>query len=94
MNQIATQPATAAPNKEAVYDAEISPLMAQIIAICQRAGISMLASFAIPTADNPDLQCTTLLPDETGKQTPTIKAAYRGLIGEPTVIAFTVTKNG
>lgn len=33
-------------NEEAVYDAEIAPLMTQIIAICERAKIPMIASFA------------------------------------------------
>ena len=31
---------------EAVYDAEIAPLMTQIIAICQRTGLPLVASFA------------------------------------------------
>ena len=31
---------------EAIYDAEIGPLMAQIIAICERHELPMIASFA------------------------------------------------
>jgi hypothetical protein len=33
-------------NLEAVYDSEIAPLMAQIIQICQRVDMPMVASFA------------------------------------------------
>lgn len=61
--------------KGQVYDAEISPLMAQIIAISKRRGIAMFASFALDMVDDPDcesdpehvLYCTTHLPDEAGK---------------------------
>lgn len=52
-------------NKEQVYDDDINPLMAQIIAICQEHNIAMLASFAIPTPNDPGLRCTTkILTDE------------------------------
>ena len=40
-------------NKEDVYDTQINPLMAEIIKICQENKIAMLASFAIPTEENP-----------------------------------------
>lgn len=43
---------------ENVYDAEISPLMVQIIAIAKRAGIPMYASFKL----DDDLACTTNIP--------------------------------
>ena len=54
-------------NKEQVYDAEISPLMAQIIAICKRAGISCLCAFDISTEENDGCMCTTCLPDKNGE---------------------------
>jgi hypothetical protein len=41
--------------KEQVYDERISPLVAQIIAICKEAGIPVHASFAL----DGDLACTT-----------------------------------
>lgn len=41
--------------KEEVYDAEISPLMVQIIATCKAAGIPVHASFQL----DEDLACTT-----------------------------------
>lgn len=54
-------------NKEQVYDAQINPLMAEIINICQRHGIAMFCTFAIPTEADPNLQCTTIMPDGDGK---------------------------
>ncbi|AFQ50415.1 hypothetical protein [Burkholderia cepacia] len=48
-------------NKEQIYDEQISPLMTQIIAICQQHKIPMLASFSIPTEADPDLACSTSL---------------------------------
>ena len=53
-------------NKEEIYDSQIHPLMAQIIAICKVHGIAMMADFAIPTEADEGLRCTTLLPDEAG----------------------------
>ena len=42
---------------EAIYDAEIGPLMAQIIAICKRHELPMIASFAYRTGSF----CSTVL---------------------------------
>ena len=68
-------------NKEEIYDTEISPLMAQIIAICKKDGIAMLATFSIPTDDDPGLCCTTLVPDENGESGPRHLHALRILKG-------------
>ena len=47
--------------KEQVYDAEISPMMAQILAICKQHNIAMVASFDI----GDEMLCTSaLLTDE------------------------------
>ena len=54
-------------NKEEIYDEKISPLMGQIIAICQQHGIAMLASYSIPNGEDEGLCCTTHLADETGE---------------------------
>lgn len=53
-------------SKETVHDERIAPLMTQVIEICRAEGISMIASFAVPSDDDPDLRCTTNLADETG----------------------------
>lgn len=55
------------PNKEQIYDAEIFPLMAQIIAICQKNEISMFATYDIPTEEDNGLCCTTCTADESGE---------------------------
>ena len=53
-------------NKEKIYDERINPLMAQIIELCKQNGIAMVASFAIPNDDDPNIRCTSHLADETG----------------------------
>ena len=68
-------------NKEQIYDEKIAPLMTQIIAICQEHRIAMLATYAIPTEEAPDLACTTHLPDESGALPDGIKQAARALRG-------------
>lgn len=47
--------------KEQVYDAMISPLMEQIIAICKHNKIAMIASFSLPDDEDDSLCCATLL---------------------------------
>lgn len=50
-------------DNEAVYDAEIAPLMTQLIDICKRVNIPLLASFQL-TGDEDEagpLLCTTAL---------------------------------
>ena len=51
-------------DKEGVYDAEISPLMAKIIEICKRESIPMAATFQYcdREGDGPGF-CTTTLPN-------------------------------
>jgi len=57
-------------DKEAIYDAEIAPLMQQVIAICQREKIPLFASFAYrdsdETGDGVTSYCTTHLPGPNG----------------------------
>ncbi len=69
------------PNKEEVYDSEISPHIAAILDICKREHIAMIASFAIPTDADPDLSCTSMLPDENGnpREHQIAERAIRGL---------------
>lgn len=78
-------------NKEAVYDDEISPLMAQILEICKANGISMVAHFAIPTEDDPDLVCTSCLPDETDDFAPTVRSAHAAIMRGHSGPAFAIT---
>jgi hypothetical protein len=48
--------------RERVYDEEIYPLMAQIIAICKRSDIPLVANFRL----DDDLATTTAIPATTG----------------------------
>lgn len=47
--------------KEQVYDDEIAPLMAQIIAVCNDHKIAVVAQFHVPNADDAGLVCSTVL---------------------------------
>jgi hypothetical protein len=47
-------------NLEQVYDEQINPLMAQIIAICKEHGLPMIASFQY----EPESYCTTLIANQ------------------------------
>lgn len=48
--------------KEEVYDEQISPLMTQIITICEEHRIAMLCHFEVPTPDDNGLTCLSALP--------------------------------
>ena len=52
--------------KEEFYDDKISPLMAQIIAMCKEGEIPMLADFALDWNDDEQhhLKCTTVILSE------------------------------
>ncbi len=78
-------------DKEQIYDTQISPLMTQIIAVCNEAGIAMVCSFAIPTEADADLYCTTALPDETGKNPQRQLQALRMLMVEHSTLHMRTT---
>jgi len=81
-------------NKEQIYDSKISPLMLQIIEICQAEGIAMLSSFAIGHGDGgpegedaTDLVCTSLTPDGDGNSYPKFQHCARVIRGGGFAIA-------
>ncbi len=53
-------------DKEDIYDAEIAPLMTQIIEICKRHEIPMLASFTYRSCPDGQDYCTTHLTGPNG----------------------------
>lgn len=59
--------------RETIYDAEISPLMTQIIAIAKRAGIPMYASFVLDDG----LFCTTHIAPPRSPDTSDEEATWR-----------------
>jgi hypothetical protein len=79
--------------KEQVYDAEIAPLMAQIIATCKRRGIAMVATFHLPDDEQDTLYCTTCLPDGSGVFPDYIKEMEHVIYRKPEFFAFTITKS-
>ena len=64
-------------SKEEVYDAEIAPLMAQILEVCKREKIAMVAQFSTPSAEDPDLLCTSALLEKEYSPTKDQLAAYQ-----------------
>lgn len=89
---------------EAIYDEQVAPLMAQIIAICKEHGVPMVATFQLNdgNADDPEgdgvgpLCCTTaILPEGCD---PKLVDAYRvmknGWQAVPSMFAMTVTTKG
>jgi hypothetical protein len=80
-------------NTEAIYDSEIAPLMTQIIAICDRAKIPVLASFQLTSdVDDPDgaMLCTTaIIPsDDTVGLALNLRRACEIIQGDRTSITF------
>ncbi len=67
---------------EAVYDAEIAPLMTQIIAICERVNMPMVASFSYRrnSAGGYDL-CSTSI-GSTDRTPPTFRRMVVLLVGQ------------
>lgn len=73
-------------DREDVYDNEVAPLMTEIIAICQRAQIPMLASFDLtPKEGDRSFLCTTLFG---GSET--LQRMFDGVGREPSVLALTI----
>src|SRR4051812_29404170 len=62
------------PTKEQIYDAQINPLMAQIITICKAHRIAALCDFDLGLDENGDddshLKCTTLLLEDDMEPSP------------------------
>jgi hypothetical protein len=81
-------------DNEAVYDEQIHPLMAQIIAICKERQIPMLATFVYA----PDGFCTTVMsvdhfyPEECdSEEHKALNAAFRCIKKPPQFVALTIT---
>lgn len=83
---------------EAIYDEKISPLMAQIIAICKEHDIPMYATVQYAGGDTPEdvKMCTTILtygiPGEATRELRSCDAIIRrGWIASSPVMAMTIT---
>lgn len=86
-----TEPRT---DKEAIYDEQISPLMAQIIKICRDNNINMATTFSLDFDEEAEetLYCTTVIPidesDEEGMSR--IVECGKVMYPEPQSFAFTI----
>jgi hypothetical protein len=86
-----TEPRT---EKEAIYDNEISPLMAQIIKICRDNNINMATTFSLDFDEDAEetLFCTTVIPsdesDEEGMKR--IMACRKAMYPEPLFASYTI----
>ena len=82
--------------KEAAYDDLVSPLMAQIIALCKEHKINMAATFALgPAADSENgdpLYCTTVLDVDKSepKEIERILQCRRVMYPRASFMAFTI----
>lgn len=75
---------------EAVYDAEISPLMARILEICKERSLPMFATFQLNDGeeDGEPLMCTSyILPTGCTESL----GELRRLVEGPGLMAFTIT---
>lgn len=51
--------------REEIYDAQIAPLMGEILRICKEHKLPMLADFDLSSDEDEGLKCTSALLDET-----------------------------
>lgn len=79
---------------EAVYDAEIAPLMAQILAVCKRERMPMIASFAYAVVDDEDRSFCTSHMNYPERNVPSFHAAERAIRGRDNFMALTITGGG
>ena len=91
MDRRTTGDTTTMGTREDIYDNEVSPLMKQVLEICKRAEIPLVASFRIDDGTEGDepLFCTSILPDDTSEH---MQALAR--LAEPPrahFAAFTIT---
>lgn len=81
---------------ESVYDEQINPLMAQIIAICKEHNIPFVASFAYAQQDEDEEDggtdlCTSYSNGFDGRTADTLTRALRVIEGRDRIAAFTIT---
>lgn len=77
---------------ENVYDEQISPLMQQIIAICQENNMPMIASFAFENCEERGLgDCTTVLNDFDNRNVSEFTQALRIIRNREKISGFAIT---
>jgi hypothetical protein len=84
-------PSAMIPNKEQIYDAQINPLMDAIITICKEHKIAMVATFHIPTEEDADLHCTSILATEQYHPSDALERARKAIFHKESFAAFTIS---
>jgi hypothetical protein len=82
-------------SREAAYDAEVAPLMAEVIRVCKAHGIPVFASFQIDDGKDEEESrfCTTAILKK--GDAPALHKAYAAVYcREPQFVALTVTTSG
>ncbi len=80
--------------KEQIYDDQIAPLMAQILAISKEHKIATFASFGLATAEDPDFECTSALLDPEYEPTAALTSCYRVYVPAPPIMLNTRDADG
>lgn len=74
--------------KDEIYKTQISPLMQQIIDICNAHHIAFVASFSVPSATVPGLECVSAILEEECNPPPHLVCALGVIRGD-----LFITKN-
>ena len=79
--------------REQVYDAEIAPLVGQIIGLCKRHKIPMIANFNLDH-DGDGLQCTTNIFGDDWEPTEGMRQAYLAMAPRESHVTMITTRDG
>ena len=83
--------------KEEIYDQQIGPLMAQVIAICKEHKIAFVATYSLASQDDEGLQCTSALLEDDCDPPDSYIASMRLIYGrsrEPLMMVTTRDESG
>lgn len=70
-------------DKEQVFDAEVQPVLDQLIKACEEKGIAFLATFDLSPRDAESMKCMTVgCADETGVPSPRLAMLRAIVMGE------------
>ncbi len=80
--------------REEAYDAELFPLMSQVIEVCKRHGIPVFAAFEITDADDeePGWCTTSIVPADSSPQLLDIARRWES-VRRPALVALTIVSS-
>ena len=80
--------------KEEIYDEEISPLMAQVIACCKKHKIAFVATYSLSSPDDEGLQCTSALLEDDCEPPKTYMEVIQTIYGRARNPLMITTRDG